>query len=131
FALNDGGARFADEFLAKVLSPVDAAESRQARGWLRLGDLVPRYDRSDRLFTWGPHVLKPFRQPSFHHERVLCTAEELSWPSCFADPLPRGKLRSPKVRLHDTIKDLNRRQGPHLVHFKGDGTGTRIGWELR
>jgi len=35
------------------------------------------------------------------------------------------------VRLHDTIKNLNRHQYPHLVHFKGDGTGTMVGWELR
>jgi hypothetical protein len=38
---------------------------------------------------------------------------------------------SPKVRLHDTIKALNRHQAPYLVHFKGDGTGTRIAWEYR
>ena len=37
----------------------------------------------------------------------------------------------PKVRLHDTIKDLNRRQSLSVVHFHGDGTGRRVGWALR
>jgi hypothetical protein len=35
------------------------------------------------------------------------------------------------VILHDTVKDLNRRQRVPLVHFMGAGTGTRVGWELR
>jgi hypothetical protein len=39
--------------------------------------------------------------------------------------------KNPKILLHDTIKDLNRRQLPYLIHFKGDGTGRRIGWEYR
>jgi hypothetical protein len=34
------------------------------------------------------------------------------------------------VRLHDTIKDLNRRQRRAFIHFVGDGTGKRVGWEL-
>jgi hypothetical protein len=33
------------------------------------------------------------------------------------------------VRLHDAIKDLNRRQRRSLVRFKGDGTDSRVGWE--
>jgi hypothetical protein len=62
---------------------------------------------------------------------VLCSAEELGWPLWFDDPLPRQGGGRAKVRCHDTIKDLNRRQTPHLIHFKGDGTGMRIGWEYR
>jgi hypothetical protein len=46
------------------------------------------------------------------------------------DPLPPTSGVLAETRPQDTIKDLNRRQGCYLVHFKGDGTGTRIGWEL-
>ena len=74
---------------------------------------------------------KTFRQPSGNQEIVLSTAEELLWPSWFDDPLPRRAGLSSKVRLHVTIKALNRYQKPHLVQFKGDGTGTRVGWEYR
>jgi hypothetical protein len=76
-------------------------------------------------------VLKRFRQPSANQELILQSAEELGWARWFDDPLPRGQANNPKMRLHDTIKDLNRRQSPPLVHFKGDGSGTRVGWELR
>jgi hypothetical protein len=83
------------------------------------------------IFSWGRHVLKQFRQRSANQEIVLSTAEELHWPLRFDDPLPGQAGSRPKVRCHDTIKDLNRRQVPYLVHFKGDGTGLRIGWDYR
>jgi hypothetical protein len=131
FVLTDAGEAFAALFLGAGSSP--RTEAALAAAWERFsgGDLVPRYDGAERAFCWGPYRLKSFRQPSVNQELVLLTAEELRWPVWFDDPLPKRSGRSAKVRLHDTIKDLNRRQTPPLIHFKGDGTGTRIGWEYR
>jgi hypothetical protein len=36
----------------------------------------------------------------------------------------------PKVRLHDTIKALNRRHLCHILHFGGDGMGRGVQWIL-
>jgi hypothetical protein len=129
-ALTDAGEQFADEFLARVLVPADAANLAGVRGLLPSGRLVPSYDAEGRVFRWGEHILKHFRQPSPNQEILLRAAQELGWPAWFDDPLPRGHGNA-KKRLHDTIKDLNRRQLPYLVHFMGDGTGMRVGWELR
>jgi hypothetical protein len=126
--LTERGWLFAGELLGELCAR-GAGGPTPARDGLLLGRLVPRYERGDRLFCWGQHALKQFRQPSVNQEIVLCTAEELSWPGWFDDPLPRTPRQNPKVRLHDTIKNLNRNQTPYLIHFKGDGTGTRVGWE--
>ncbi len=130
FALTAPGAAFADLFLASVFSPSDGAF---AAGWdmLTLGAVLPHYDRPGRVLHWGAHALKRFRQPSHNQDLVLAVAEELGWPSWFDDPLPRTPGQNPKVRLHDTIKCLNRHQRPYLIRFVGDGTGTRLGWQYR
>jgi hypothetical protein len=130
FTLTKAGAVVVERFLADLLAPEHEVRAA-ARGELWLGRLVPCYDPQDRIFSWGPHVLKHFRQPAVNQELVLCAAEELAWPEWFDDPLPRVPGCNPKVRLHDTTKDLNRRQTPYLVHFRGDGSGTRVGWVYR
>jgi hypothetical protein len=131
FALNDRGAEFADAFLADALLPQFEGAFEDAWQKLIMGLLVPAYHRDERVFTWGEHVLKRFRQPAVNQELVLISAEELDWPEWFDDPLHRKNGHNPKTLLHDTIKDLNRRQSEWLIHFKGDGSGRRIGWELR
>jgi hypothetical protein len=129
FALTDLGDRFACEFLEAIFDK-SVDDFRIAWDKLKLGKLKPCFNREQRLFTWGEHLLKRFRQPCANQEIILCTGEELHWPDWFDDPLPRRKGHNPKVRLHDTIKDLNRRQLGYLIHFKGDGTGMRVGWEF-
>jgi hypothetical protein len=131
FALTDEGEAFADAFLAAVLVPPDPIDRHEAWDRLFLGTLLPHYDAANRIFSWGRHILKRFRQPSKNQELVLSAAEELRWPNWFDDPLFFVREKNPKILLHDTIKDLNRRQSPYLVHFKGDGTGRRIGWEYQ
>jgi hypothetical protein len=131
FALTEAGEVFADAFLADALVPPDESARDALHSSLVLGRLHPCYDKEARIFSWGRHVLKHFRQPSANQELVLRAAEELVWPLWFDDPLPRHPGQRPKIRCHDTIKDLNRRQIPYFIHFKGDGTGTRIGWEYR
>jgi len=129
FALTARGETFVDAFLARVLSTPE--DFQTAWDGLVLGRLIPCYHREERVLTWGRRVLKAYRQPSANQELILCTAEELRWPAWFDDPLLHKSPKKSKIRLHDTIKFLNRNQTPHLLHFKGDGTGTRVGWEYR
>lgn len=131
FSLTTAGESFADMLLALSLLPADHEEFQEAWSLLQLGQLVPHFDVDQRIFTWGRHLIKQFRQPSPNQEMLLRSAEELLWPEWMDDPLPGNGNIQAKVRLHDTIKDLNRRQRSALVHFKGDGSGERIGWELR
>jgi hypothetical protein len=130
FALKDKGAAFADAFLADVLLPQVEGAFQAAWNGLMVGALLPSYQPTDRTFAWGEHLLKRFRQPAANQELILISAEEQQWPDWFDDPLPRKIGQNPKIILHDTIKDLNRRQNESLVHFKGDGSGRRVGWEL-
>jgi hypothetical protein len=130
FALNDHGRAVAEDFLVHVLFP-DNDSLEAAWDQIQLGRFTPSYDSEDRVFVWGLHLLKRFRQPSHNQEAILRAAEEMNWPLWFDDPLPRVLGMNPKVRLHDTIKWLNQRQAKCLIHFKGDGTGTRLGWEYR
>lgn len=131
FALTTTGESFADMLLALSLLPADDDEFQEAWSLLQLGQLVPHFDGDQRIFTWGQHLIKQFRQPSPNQETLLRSAEELLWPEWMDDPLPRKPKKNPKLLLRDTIKNLNRNQLSHFVHFKGDGTGTRVGWELR
>jgi hypothetical protein len=129
FVLTDAGADFANGFLADVLVPEEDSFDRAWEGLL-LRPLLPSYDREGRVFCWGRHVIKWFRQPSFNQEVVLRAGEAQGWPSWFDVSLVRRKGRNLKVCLHDTLKDLNRRQAFPLIHFKGDGSGTRVGWDF-
>jgi hypothetical protein len=131
FALTESGEDFADRLLMSLLFSEGDEDFTRMWTMLNLGRFTPHYDTEHRVFSWGRQVIKCFRQPSPNQEIILSSAQELSWPDWFDDPLPRRGSTNAKVRLHDTIKDLNRRQQMALVQFKGDGTGTRVGWELR
>jgi hypothetical protein len=122
---------FGELLVAGILAPADDERFEEAWQMLRVGRLTPRYDGDAHSLAWGWHVLKSYRQPSANQEIILAAAEELGWAAWFDDPLPGRGKGIPKVRLHDTIKNLNRRQSPHLVRFKGNGTGECVGWELR
>jgi hypothetical protein len=127
--LTDRGQEFAHEILADASSD-DDGPVLPAKAILMMGRLAPAYDRDSRTFSWGCHLLKRFSQPAVNQELILDRANQLGWPEWFQDPLPRLAGRNPKVREHDTIKCLNRNQKKYFVHFKSDGTGRRIGWEL-
>ena len=131
FQMTASGEAFANVFLWEELLNDDDTVHAATVDMIPVGDLLPHYDRGNRIFRWGAHVLKTFAQPSVNQVLLLSAAEEMQWVKWFDDPLPRKRGKNPKVRLHDTIKDLNRRQSPFLIQFKGDGTGTRFGWEFR
>ncbi len=55
--------------------------------------------------------------------------EEEGWPHRIYDPLPPKGETNPKIRLHETIKWLNRNRENPLLRFLGDGTGEGLCWE--
>jgi hypothetical protein len=95
--------------------------------------VMPLWDAKRRELRLDQRLLKRFRVPAPNQEAVLAAFQEEGWPNCIDDPLPPKADLSPKRRLHDTIKALNRKhcQRPPLVHFLGNGTGENIVWELR
>jgi hypothetical protein len=114
-ALTHAGEAFAKRLLADAGAPPDTEEDELAWDEAPLGRLIPKYDGDNRVFAWGQHVIKCFRQPSENQEGILAAAEELGWPLWFDDPLPRHSRMNAKLRLHDTIKNLNRNQLKRLV----------------
>jgi hypothetical protein len=91
----------------------------------------PRFDLSTRTLSWGGVVVKHFLVPATNQELILAAFEELGWSLWIDDPLPPRDGVDSKCRLHDAINRLNRRQKQPLLHFHGDGTGTRLGWSMR
>jgi hypothetical protein len=93
--------------------------------------LVPRWDGDRRELLLAGRVVKRFRQEASVQEAILAAFEEEGWPPCILDPLsPRSGL-DPKQRLHSAINSLNRAQKYPGVHFRGNGTGQGICWQVR
>ena len=75
-------------------------------------------------------LVKRFKWPAANQEAVLSAFQEEGWPVRIDDPLPPQPEQDSKRRLGDTIKCLNRKQKSQLIHFRGDGTGQGVVWEL-
>jgi hypothetical protein len=91
----------------------------------------PVWDSAVRELRWQGRLVKHFRVPAANQEAVLAALEQQGWPPRIDDPLPEVVELDPKVRLHDTIKALNRRHVSVVLRFLGDGTGRGIAWRLR
>lgn len=92
---------------------------------------MPRWDRQTRTLYFGDQIVKRFREPAANQEAVLSTFEEQDWTQVIEDPLPPvGVESSPEMRLRNTIRRLNANQVNPLLHFRGDGSGFRILWEV-
>lgn len=88
----------------------------------------PRWDAVRRELWCGETLIKRFRRAAPNQERVLIAFEEAGWPEAIDDPLPQEDGVLASERLWQTIKQLNRTIKPPLIHFGGDGTGTRVCW---
>ncbi len=127
FILTPAGEQFAAGVLGQPVAcwlPV-AAASEAARP---AAAATPQWDARGRTLRVGALVVKGYRLPSPNQEAVLAAFQEEGWPRRIDDPLPPKDDQSPKCRLHDTIKRLNRHQQHDLVHFFGDGTGQGACW---
>lgn len=76
-------------------------------------------------------LIKQYKWPAANQEMVLAAFQEEGWPFRIDDPLPPQPDQDSKRRLSDTIKCLNRKQANPLLHFRGDGTGEGVIWEVR
>jgi hypothetical protein len=90
----------------------------------------PYWDRDRKELRVGNTLVKQFKVPSLNQETLLMAFEEEGWPARIDDPLPPCPDISPKMRLHNTIKSLNRNQKHALIRFTGDGTGEGVLWDL-
>ena len=91
---------------------------------------LPSWHRDRRELRLGHLVVKQFKVPAPNQETILAAFDEEGWPFRIDDPLPPQVDQDSKRRLHDTINKLNRHQKQSLIHFRGDGTGRGICWEL-
>jgi hypothetical protein len=92
--------------------------------------LAPKWDQDRQELKIGSIVVKRFKVPANNQEAVLAAFEEESWPPRIDDPLPPHRDQSPKRRLQETIKSLNRNQKRPLIRFLGDGSGQGVRWEF-
>ena len=75
--------------------------------------------------------MKRYLVPAPNQELILSAFQEQDWAEYIDDPLLPRPGQRPKPRLHAAIRCLNRNQLRPLIRFRGDGSGTRIRWELR
>jgi hypothetical protein len=106
-----------------------------AAPWLTIATepelLVPKWDRDRQELKIGSIIVKRFKVPAGNQEAILAAFEEEAWPTRIDDPLPPHREQSPKRRLQETIKSLNRNQKRPLLRFLGDGSGQGVRWEYR
>ena len=128
FILTPGGVRLAEsepsgtEAAGTLESDQPAEVDRE--------HLKPSWHAETRTLLFSGQMVKHFKWPAVNQERVLAAFEEDGWPARIDDPLPPEARIDPKRRLHDTIKNLNKNQQTRMVHFRGDGTGEGVIWEL-
>ena len=91
---------------------------------------LPFWDSNCRVLSFAGLMVKQFRRRALNQELVLAAFEEESWPRRIDDPLTPQPCQDMKRRLNDTIKCLNRGQQDLLLHFRGDGTGEGVLWEV-
>jgi hypothetical protein len=128
FALTALGLTFVGSIVdehakVRLLTAPSAIEVRQANA-------PPSWLQERRELWWGGYLVKRFRTPAGNQEALLTVFQEEGWPPRIDDPLPPIANRDAKVRLHDTIKALNRCQAHAVLRFHGDGTGQAVFWKV-
>jgi hypothetical protein len=91
--------------------------------------IVPTWDHDRRELRWNGRLVKVFKLPSPNQERIIAAFAEENWPARIDDPLPPDLEITPRQRLRDAIRNLNRNQRARLIRFMGDGSGEGIRWE--
>jgi hypothetical protein len=127
FVLTAKGREIASESRAETAQG-DGPSTGELAVAHRCAQLAPRWDDQACQLWWGKDLIKTFRRPAINQELVLAALEEEGWPPRIDDPLPPTKHIDPKVRLHDTIKALNRHHAHRIIRFVGDGRARGIQW---
>ena len=92
--------------------------------------VIPKWDRARQRLSIGQIIIKQFKVPAANQGTVLAAFEEEAWPPRIDDPLPPHREQSPKRRLQETIKSLNRNHQQRLIRFVGDGNAMGVRWEF-
>lgn len=90
---------------------------------------VPRWDPELRELRFQEKLVKALPKSANNQLLILAAFQEESWNRRIDDPLPPAACLDARRRLHDTIKQLNRRQRNSLLRFGGDGTGKGVVWK--
>ncbi len=133
FVLTEAGIRLATMHCPQppLLSPaLPIAANRMPDNDIDRTWYIPSWDRDRRVLRVDGCIVKQFKVPSPSQEAILTAFEEEGWPAAIDDPLPPHSEQNPKRRLRNTIQSLNANQKNPLLHFRGDGSGERILWEL-
>lgn len=131
FILTGAGEAFARQTLFGSRPPVDRAADALSVPRPSVsgdGELPPVWDPDRKELRVGGQLIKQFKLPSPNQETILMCFEEEGWPARIDNPLPPQQGLDNKVRLHATIKSLNRHQKHRLIRFMGDGNGEGILW---
>ena len=130
FVLGDAGVELAESLGARKRSCQSMPPSQGPTGDPAPDRSVPSWDRERRVLCVDGHVVKQFKQPSPSQEAILTAFEEEGWPPAIDDPLSPQPEQDAKHRLRKTILKLNGHQEDRRLHFRGDGSGERVLWEL-
>lgn len=117
----------------QTLSAADDTDSVEGNGKANgnaVQELVPHWDEETHELRLDGKMVKRYKWQAVNQQLVLSSFQEEGWPARIDDPLPPQPEQDSKRRLSDTIKCLNRKQQNPLIHFRGDGTGEGVIWEL-
>ena len=89
----------------------------------------PRWDGSQHELWLGSRLVRRYHRLAPWQEYLLAAFEECGWPERMDDPLPRARRVSPKRRLREAVRDLNRGQQPHLLLFEVEPGGAGARWQ--
>ena len=102
------------------------ADERDSSGALQ----TPTWDSQRHTLQFHGQIVKQFKWHATNQELILSAFQEDGWPVRVDDPLTPAPTLDIKRRLSDAIKCLNRNQVNQLLHFRGDGTGQAVVWEV-
>ena len=90
---------------------------------------IPHWDVIGKELSFASQTVKRLIRQAPNQEVILNAFQEEGWPKRIDDPLSQATENSPRRRLQDTIKALNRKHEVRLLRFRGDGRGRGIVWE--
>ncbi len=120
------------EFIGRLIVSANALTPAIDSGTVLLRQLpdVPLWTGNELSFEH--RTIKRFRRPARNQQMVLAVFQEEGWPRRIDNPIPADEKCDAQLRLHDSIKSLNRNHilDPSPIRFRGDGTGTGVIWEI-